>query len=85
MPRIRVEIDVGKLLFRNAPPGGIEMLIEATMNLEAGLGGGRGNEFNNDVVGDQRLATPVLGDKGKEPMLNLVPLASLTVAQSEGR
>lgn len=76
IPNIRFKLDVGKLLFRNAPTGGIEPFIQAAINLESSAGGGSGNEFNNDLMGDKWLAPPILGDKRKEAMLNLVPLAS---------
>ena len=75
IPRIRFKIDGSKLLFGNAATRRVEPLIQATMHLESGACGGSGNEFNNHLMGDKRLAPPILGDKGKEAMLNFVPLA----------
>ena len=39
------------------------------------LGGGMREELNDRFKRDQGLGTPVDGDVGKEPMLNLVPFA----------
>ena len=44
---------------------------------EPGLGAGVGDQLNDDLVADQRLAAPVLGDEGEQPVLDPVPLCAL--------
>jgi hypothetical protein len=48
--------------------------IEPTLNPQPRLGRGCCDQLDNDLVSHQWLAPPVLRDKGKEPMLDLVPL-----------
>ena len=50
--------------------------VEAARNGEAGVGGGVGDQLDDDLVADQRFAAPVLGDEGKQTVLDFVPLAS---------
>lgn len=42
---------------------------------EAGVCGRRGDELDDDLAADERLAAPVLGDIGEEAVLDLVPFA----------
>ena len=42
---------------------------------EAGVGRGGGDQLDDDLVADQRLAAPVLGDEGEQAVLDLVPFA----------
>src|SRR3954453_23764418 len=49
--------------------------VEAALDGEAGAGGGAGDQLDDHPVGQQRLAAPVLGDEGEQPMLDPVPLA----------
>src|SRR2546423_20740 len=53
----------------------IEALVDVASDGEAGLGGSGADQLNDDVVADERLAAPVLGDVGKEAMLDAVPFA----------
>ena len=39
------------------------------------VGGGTGDQVDHRRAGEERASAPVLGDKAKEPVLNLVPLA----------
>ena len=74
-PGIRFEMNVSQLLIGNAPTFGIVALVKPTMDLKTGARRGCRNEIHNDLMGDERFTPPILRDKGKEPMLNLVPLA----------
>src|SRR5712691_3719811 len=49
---------------------------ETTMYGEAGIGARCGDELDNDLVGEQGLASPVPGYEGEEPVLDPVPLGS---------
>ena len=58
--------------------------VEFAADLQAGFGGGGGDELDDDLVADQRLAAPVLGDEQEEPMLDLVPLAGSGRQMADG-
>ena len=53
----------------------IGVAIELAAHLEAGVGGGGGDQLDDDLVADEWLAAPVLGDEREQAMLDLVPLA----------
>ena len=53
----------------------VEALVDVAGDGEAGIGGSGADQLDNDLVADQWLATPVLGDVGKEAVLDAVPLA----------
>jgi hypothetical protein len=59
----------------DGPPGRVVVLIEPAPDLEAGLRGRCGDELDDDLVADERLASPVLADRAEQPVLDLVPLA----------
>jgi len=65
----------GKLLVRYTLASRILAVIYAAMNLKPSAGGCRRNEVNDDLMSDQRLPAPILGNKGKKAMLNFVPFA----------
>jgi uncharacterized protein YecT (DUF1311 family) len=44
-------------------------VVDFGANFEAGFGCGRGDQLDDNLVTDQRLATPVLSDERKETML----------------
>jgi hypothetical protein len=54
---------------------GVEALVDVAGDGEAGIGGGGADQLDDDLVADQRFAAPVLGDVGKEAVLDTVPLA----------
>ena len=66
-----VEFGVGHL-----DAGRIAVWIELAANLEAGIGCGGGDQFDDDLMADQRLAAPVSGDERKQAVLDLVPLCA---------
>src|ERR1700738_5044586 len=49
--------------------------VEFTAHSEAGFGGSGRNQLDDHPIGDEWLGAPVLADKGKEAVLDLVPLA----------
>jgi hypothetical protein len=51
--------------------------IEPAGHGEAGIGGGVGDQLDDDLVADQRFAAPVLCNEGEQPMLDLIPLAAI--------
>ena len=53
----------------------VEALVDVACDGEAGIGGGGADQLDDDLVADQRFAAPVLGDVGKEAVLDTVPLA----------
>src|SRR6202162_4561817 len=71
----RLDVESGHLRVGDFDALRIVTFIQATGGGEPGVRGGAGDQLDNDQVADQRLATPVLGDEGKQPMLYLVPLA----------
>jgi hypothetical protein len=56
--------------------GRVGVWIELAANLEAGLSCGGGDQFDDDLMADQRLAAPVSGDERKQAVLDLVPLCA---------
>ena len=54
---------------------GITALVEFGADLEPLLGGGVGDQVNDDFVAHQRSASPVLGDMAEHAVFDLVPLA----------
>src|SRR5207244_1734755 len=69
------EIERGHLGVRDVSAFRIGTAIEFASYAESGLRAGATNEIDDDRKTHQRLATPVGADVGKEPMLDLVPLA----------
>jgi hypothetical protein len=53
----------------------IVIRVELALHCQAGFPGGRRNQFEDHGIADERFATPILADPGKEAMLNLVPFA----------
>src|SRR5215475_9130546 len=74
MERFRNKVDLGHLPVGNPSAFRIGPFIEPTRNSQPRLGRGCRDQLDNDLMRHQRLAPPVLRDKGKEPMLDLVPL-----------
>ena len=56
---------------------GIAALVNVASDSEAGIGGSGADQLYDDVVADERFAAPVLGDVGKEAVLDAVPLCAL--------
>jgi hypothetical protein len=65
----RLDVESGHLRVGDFDALHIVTFIQATGDGEPGVRGGAGDQLDNDQVADQRLATPVLGDEGKQPMI----------------
>src|SRR5437763_9120116 len=62
----------------------IEALVDVASDGEAGRGGSGADQLNDDVVADERLAAPVLGDVGREGMLGAVPFGGAGGRMGDG-
>src|SRR6185437_2088162 len=72
---IVLNIDCAHLRVRDLDSLGVAILVEATLHVETGGRPGGSNKLNDDLVTDQRLTAPILGDKGEEAVLDAVPFA----------
>src|SRR4029077_13232274 len=69
------DVDGGHLGVGNDNAVGVLPSVEFAAHGEAGFGGGRRDQFDDDPVAGERLGAPVLADEGEEPVLDFVPLA----------
>jgi hypothetical protein len=72
---VRREIERCRVRVGNLDPRRIGIGIDGALDVQAGAGRSAGDELDDGLIADQRLASPVLGDEGKQSMLDLVPLA----------
>ena len=75
MEAVRVEIKGGHLSIRDVLAFRVGAAVELTPHAKAGRGAGAADQIDDHRQTHQRLAPPVGADVGKEPVLNLVPLA----------
>src|SRR3954452_10758725 len=75
MEGVGFEVEGGHLGIGNFDALLVAGLVETAGNGEAGCGGGVGNQLDDHLVADQRLAAPVLGDEGEQAVLDTIPLA----------
>jgi hypothetical protein len=68
------DVDVGQLVVGDGDACWVARLIKTTANGEAAIGAGGGDQFDDDLVGEQGLASPVAGYEREEPVLDPVPL-----------
>ena len=54
---------------------GIGFVVEFASNGQAGVGGRRADQVDDDAIADERFGAPVLGDEREQAMLDLVPFA----------
>lgn len=73
MPRVRLKVNLGHLGIRNPSSFRVMAIIKATFNFQAFVGLSGTNQINDDLMSDKGFAPPVLADKRKEAMLDLVP------------
>jgi hypothetical protein len=69
------EVQVTHFCVGHLDAGGIGVLIEFATNLQTCLRRRRGDQLDDDLMADERLAAPVSGNEREEAMLDLVPLA----------
>jgi hypothetical protein len=72
---VRLEIHERELLVRDSAALRVDPIIDSATDSEAGLRRRGGDQAHDDLMGDERLATPVLGDEREQEVLDLVPLA----------
>src|SRR4029077_16193078 len=63
---------------------GVEALVNVASDGKAGIGGSGADQLDDDVVADERFAAPVLGDVGKEAVLDAVPFAGAGRQMGDG-
>src|SRR5271165_509391 len=69
------DVDRGDFGVRYGDALRVKVSIDVAGDGEAGLGRGGAYQLDDDLVADERLAAPVLGDVGEESVLDAVPLA----------
>jgi hypothetical protein len=62
----------------------IAALVDVANDGEAGIGSSGADQLNDDLVADERFAAPVLGDIGKEAVLDAVPFAGAGRQMGDG-
>ena len=62
----------------------IAALVDVASDGEAGIGRSGADQLDDDVVADERFAAPVLGDVGKEAVLDAVPFAGAGRQMGDG-
>lgn len=75
MEIVALQVDGRQLVVRHFDSGWIAATIQLSLDSQAGLGAGAGNQVDDHLVADEWLAAPVLGDVAEHAVLNLVPLA----------
>lgn len=63
---------------------GVAADVNVASDCEAGIGRGGGDQLNDDLVADQRLAAPILGNVGEEAVLDPVPFAGAGRQMGDG-
>ena len=63
---------------------GIAALVDVASDGETGIGSSGADQLNNDLVADEQFAAPVLGDMGKEVVLDAVPFAGAGRQMGDG-
>lgn len=76
MERIGCEIDGGHLRVGDDNALRVFVGIDPAGNVQSGFGRGGTDQLQDDLVAEQWLAAPVLGDEGEQPVFDAVPLAS---------
>ena len=75
MKLIRMKIDPLHLFQGDFAPDGILAAIQAAGHFQSFGGRGLGDEMDNGFVVTQGLPPPIRRDKGKQTVLDLIPLA----------
>ena len=75
METVGLEVYECEFLIANTATLWVNAVIETAANGEARLSLSGSDQANDHLMGDERLAAPVLRYKRKETVLDLVPLA----------
>src|SRR4249919_3734534 len=75
MEGVALDVDSGQFGFGDFDTAWIARAIEVAGNGESFAGRGGGDQLDDDLMADERLAAPVLGDVGEQSVLDAVPLA----------
>ena len=71
---VSLDLHGGELLVGDFDLGGVGVLVKAGVDLQAGAGGGRGDQVDHDLAADEGLCAPVDRDVAEQAVLDLVPL-----------
>ena len=69
------KVELGHFCIRDLDSLGILSARQLRFDFESRSGLGAADKADDSFIADQRSSSPVLGDKGKHPVFNLVPLA----------
>src|SRR5206468_11470137 len=69
------EVDGGDVGVADLDPFRVAAFVEARVDAQPGAGRGCGDQVDDHLAADQRLAAPVLADEAEQAVLDLVPLA----------
>ena len=75
MKNVPPEAEFRHLLVGNLDSCRVDVGVELAFHCQTSFRSSRGDEVDNHLVADQRLAPPVLADEGEQAMFDLVPLA----------
>ena len=76
MERIADDVEAFHLGLADLDPLFIGARVERTLDLQPGLGRCRPDQFDDGEAIGQRPATPVLGNRTEQPVLDLIPLCA---------
>ena len=75
MEGITLDPDTGQLLVGDLDSVPVAATVDFATDFQTSRGGRRCNQVDDGRMGQERLASPVLGDEREKPVLDLVPLA----------
>src|SRR5271168_833654 len=84
MERIEFDVDASHLFVGYDDAFGVAVFVDIAGYGQAGIGRCRSDELENDLMADEGLAAPVLGDVSEETVLDLVPFAGAGRQMSHG-
>jgi hypothetical protein len=74
MELVSGDVDGGDLLVCDFDLLGVGGFVESGVDVQAGVGCGRGDQLDDDLVAGEWLAAPVEADEAEQSVLDLVPL-----------
>ena len=70
------DVHFGPLLVGDFDAGRVGFRVKMRLDFQPGLGGGAGNQFQEDVVGAQWSTGPIDADESEQSMLYGIPFRS---------